>query len=147
MESRPPQGPEDVVGAWTLVGMERIDFETGDLDPGAFSSSPRGMLIYTAGGHMWVHAEHGEGRPALIPDHVAAPKADKARATETMITYGGRYRVEDGAVVHVVDMSWDPGYVGQEHVRHATLAGDRLTLHRASADGHPGWNIHWRRIE
>jgi len=142
-----PEGPEDVIGVWTLVGMERIDAETGALDATAFSAQPKGMLIYTPGGHMSAYTEHGSGRPALKPDHLTAPDADKARAIETVISYCGRYRVENGAVIHIVDLAWDAGYIGQEHVRHATLEGDRLTLYRAPADGHPGWNIHWQRAE
>ncbi len=146
-KSRPPIGPDDVVGVWALDGMVRQDAETGELDPTAFSANPIGYLIYTPGGHMSAFTEHGDGRSALKPDHVSAPDADKARAMETVISYCGRYRVQNGAVIHIVDVSWDPAYHGQEHVRHATLEDDRLTLYRAPADGHAGWYIHWRRVE
>jgi len=146
-EKRAPDSATDVIGVWTLTGMVREDAVTGELDAGAFSENPKGYLIYTPGGHMSAFTEHGEGRPALKPDHLSAPEADKARAMETVISYCGRYRVEEGAVVHIVDVSWDPAYHGQEHIRHAILEGDRLTLYRAPADGHAGWYIHWKRVE
>ena len=98
MSRRPPPAPtttqlrKQIVGMWTLVSVVYEDQETKARTP-VLGEKPRGRQIATADGR-WLALVTAEGRPV--------PKTDeqRAQALRTMISYSGRYRVEDGTRHH-----------------------------------------------
>jgi hypothetical protein len=68
------------------------------------------------------------GRPPIGGDLFSAPPQAQADAFATFMAYSGRFRVEGGDVVHTVELSMYPDWVGTEQRRHVRLDDDRLGL-------------------
>ena len=115
-----------VVGTWRLKRWEtraangRVAYPLG---PDAV-----GSLTYTPGGHVAV-AIMRTGRAAFAGDDLlGGTPEERAAAAAGYVSYCGRYEVRDGAVVHHVELSLFPNWVGSEQVRFAEVAGDELTI-------------------
>lgn len=117
-----------LVGAWTLV-----DYTTSDLD-GARVDRPlgpgaRGVLVYTADGHMSVQIA-SLGRALYAADELhGGTSAERALAAARYLAYAGRFEVgSEGVVTHLADISLYPNWAGRPIRRRATLRDDLLTL-------------------
>ena len=119
---------KQIVGLWTLVSVVYEDQETKERTP-VLGDKPRGRQIATADGR-WLALVTAEGRPV--------PKTDeqRAQALRTMISYSGRYRVEDGRVITKVEIAWNEAWVGGEQIALHPLRG-RPAVHRKPADAAP----------
>jgi hypothetical protein len=53
---------------------------------------------------------------------------ERAQALRTMISYAGRYRVEDGKVITKVEVAWNEAWVGGEQTRFIRFDGDILHI-------------------
>ena len=54
-----------------------------------------------------------------------------------MISYSGRYRVEDGKVITKVEVAWNEAWVGGEQVRFLRFEGDDLLFIESPPMPHP----------
>src|ERR671913_1475296 len=95
-----------LVGAWRLLSWEN---QAAD---GRFSVtiSRRGRAGFAAG------------------DLLGGTTEEKARAVEDFVAYAGRYSFHGDRVVHHVELSLFPNWVGSDQERWVELAGDRLTV-------------------
>jgi len=125
----PTQGKElSVGGAWTLVSYVRQ--ESGGSSSKPWGEKPVGYLMYLPDGHMSAMLT-AEGRtPAGAND--AEGQARRARLFANMTAYAGTYTVEGDRVVHHVEVSWIPDWVGTDQPRWATIEGDRLFIRTGS---------------
>jgi hypothetical protein len=90
-----------------------------------YGENPKGYLSYSADGRMQViGAASGRGVPA------SANPSDPERVAlyDTMFAYAGTYSLEDGKIVHHVDISWNETWTGTDQVRLFELNGNILTL-------------------
>ena len=89
---------------------------------------PRGLLMYTAGGHMSVQITAGD-RPLFGASGRGGSIEEAADALRTYIAYCGTYRVDDaeGAVYHEPECHSCPNGVGVP-LQRFTFTGDRLLL-------------------
>ncbi len=120
------QDAKSVVGTWKLISAWSST-EDGTKNEAPFGSSPSGVLTYGGDGRMTVLIANGERKP-LSADRVAAPEKERAEAFSTFLSYAGRYSVADGKVIHHVEISSFPNWVGTDLVRTVSLDGDRITL-------------------
>jgi hypothetical protein len=69
-------------------------------------------------------------RTAGETDLVSGTDAARRSAVSTFVAYAGTYRVAGDEVVHAVEMSLEPSWVGTEQRRQVRLSDDgrRLTL-------------------
>lgn len=106
---------ERFAGVWRLVSYETRQADGATAQP--FGADAVGMLIYTPDGFMSGQVMRG-GRES------------GREGTDGYIAYCGRYRVEEekGEVVHRVEASLYPGWVGSEQRRGYAFAGTRLVL-------------------
>jgi hypothetical protein len=109
-----------IVGTWKLVSVVYEDQTTKERTP-VLGEHPRGRQIATADGR-WLALVTAETRPIPTND------AERARALQTMISYTGRYRVEDGKVITKVEAAWNEAWVGGEQTRLIRFEGDRLFI-------------------
>jgi hypothetical protein len=109
-----------IVGVWKLVSVVYEDQVTKERTP-ILGEHPRGRQIATADGR-WLALVTAENRPVPTND------AERARALQTMISYTGRYRVEDGKVITKVEAAWNEAWVGGEQTRFIRFEGDRLFI-------------------
>ena len=117
----------DVAGSWSLLGWRTVD-AAGATIGYPFGEHASGTVFYSPGGAMQgqLAAEH---RPQLATsDPIGGSESDRAAAYSSYVAYWGRYRLEPGRIVHVVQSSLFPGWIGGEQVRYATLTDDVLTL-------------------
>ncbi|MDI1435670.1 lipocalin-like domain-containing protein [Polyangium sorediatum] len=119
---------KNLIGTWHLVSFEvrRID---GSIDS-PMGPHPRGLLIYTADGHMAAQLSHADRDPFSSGDiWSATPEAFQAAYT-SYVAYYGRYEVDEegGVVRHLVEGSLFPNWCGGAQARQVALDGDHLVL-------------------
>lgn len=163
-EQRPPEGagshadglgdghdlrPDQLVGTWRLTDWEALGDE-GDVSR-PFGDGPLGYVVYTRDGRMITTISRASRAP-IGGDLLAGPVGPRAAAFGSFLAYSGTFRVEGHDVVHHVEMSLFPDWVGTEQRRHAQLAegGSVLIL---STDPMPASGrmvqhcLRWERLE
>lgn len=120
---------KQIVGVWKLVAVDYEDQETKARTP-VLGAKPRGYQIATADG-LWLALVTAENRPV--------PKTDeeRAQALRTMISYSGRYRVQDGKVVTKVEVAWNESWVGGEQTRFIRFENNDLLHIESPPMPHP----------
>jgi hypothetical protein len=119
-----------LVGAWVLETYEAEDPDGTVREP--FGPAPLGLLVYGADGRMAVQAM--DLRRPRWERHAseAERRAQITAGADGYIAYAGRYEVEAGGgpptVVHHVEISLVPNWVGRAQRRQAVLDSDRLRL-------------------
>ena len=114
-------------GTWKLVSYEvrradgKVTYPWGD--------SPQGRLMYSEDGHVSV-AMMGSDRTAFAARELKlGTPQEKVAAADSYISYAGRYEVVDGnRVVHHVEVSLFPNWVGKDQVRSFQFDSNRLML-------------------
>lgn len=115
-----------LVGTWRLVSFEVRDAEGRITYP--FGRDAVGFITYSPDGHMAVQFGRAGRARVTTGDWVAAEPAEIAAAARDYIAYCGAYELRDGVVVHRVELSLLPNWIGGELVRLATFEGERVTL-------------------
>ena len=119
---------EDLVGTWQLESWT-IGYSNRDAFTYPYGEDPVGLLVYSDDG--WMSASIARRARDLLPDDVSfrkLPDALKAAAFSSYFHYAGRFRVQDGDVIHYVSQSLNPNFPGTEQLRHAELDGQTLVL-------------------
>jgi hypothetical protein len=117
-----------LVGAWRLVSYGAAGIGNGDvIEP--FGPQPQGLITYTPSGHMSVQIMRPE-RPDFRQGRLEAGLPEElAAAAIGYMAYGGTYEVPKGdLVVHHVELSLFPNWVGTTLTRVAGWDGERLRL-------------------
>jgi hypothetical protein len=115
-----------LVGTWKLVSYEVRDGCGEIIHP--FGQDPAGYITYTDEGFMCVAFMSADRPPVAAATLRAAGGEEKARAAESFIAYCGTYELRGETVVHHVEVSLYPNWIGTDLERTVDLAGDRLTL-------------------
>ncbi len=124
-----------LVGAWALLSC-RVRDADGATIAEPLGPRPGGLLIYTADGHVAVHA-------------MAAPPAARGAAADAYFGYAGTWRREGRLVRHAVDVASFPNWSGTVLVRDAELRDNVLVLSGESslADERAAlFVMTWRRV-
>jgi hypothetical protein len=111
---------DQIVGTWKLLSVMYEDQQTKELTP-VLGQNPKGSQIATPEGR-WLALVTAEGRKVPQTDE------ERAKALRSMISYSGRYRVEDNKVITKVEIAWNESWVGGEQVRFVRFEGDRLYI-------------------
>lgn len=142
---------DDILGSWIMVDRGTDSAEDQAQAAARYGGDPQGFMIFAPDGRMNAIVCWG-GRPPLAGDpawHADAPDADKIRAFDTYLSYGGEWRVANGTLTTKVRYALNPGWVGGDQVRRLEMEADGhliLKLSRAWPDGRVmnGW-VRWRR--
>ncbi len=124
-----------IVGRWDIVSWEqryddgRIVFPMGE--------SLEGFLLYSPDGTMaCLIARSGRAKfPSGLQWEGSA--AEKAEAYESILAYGGGYKVSGNSVEHHVSVSAFPNWAGGVQKRRFELAGDTLSITARMEEGTP----------
>ena len=130
-QSSAPTDAQKIVGTWNLVSVVYEDEQTRERTP-VLGEHPKGVQIATREGR-WLALVTADGR--RVPQN----DAERAQALRTMISYTGRYRLEDGKVITKVEAAWNEAWVGTEQIRAYRFEGDRLYL-ESPVMPHPNLN-------
>jgi hypothetical protein len=139
----------DLIGTWALRTWESVDEEGAIVLP--FGPDPIGYVVYTADGHM-ITAISESGRIPIGGDPFAGPSEGRLAAFASFIAYAGTFRVEGEDVIHSVEMSLLPDWVGGEQLRHVKLSPNRsrltLSTEPLTTAGRIGRHrLTWERVE
>jgi hypothetical protein len=135
---------EALVGAWSLASYEALAADGSVSHP--LGRHAEGLLVYAPNGLMSVQIMAAGRR---LWDH-GGSDAHRAEAAAGYLAYAGRYEVDEAAatVVHRVEISLVPNWVGTDQRRAVALDGDRLELTAAptAIDGERRTpRLSWRR--
>lgn len=116
------------VGMWRLLASEFRRQDGSVLHP--FGADAVGLLQYAPEGIMSVQIMRADRGAFRRNDQFAGEPEEIRRAFEGYIAYFGRYDVDVAReiVLHHIEGSWFPNWVGQIHQRFARFEENRLTL-------------------
>ena len=143
----PVNDREDIApffGSWDLVSFEHV-LPSGEAST-PFGNSPVGLLVYQAEGRMSAQVSTGSPTRLSSDDSLEASVEEAAGAWRTYFGYWGCFKVcpEDSVVVHRVQGSSFPNWIGTEQARHFRFDGaNRLILETESASGR--YTLTWQR--
>ena len=124
-----PKLADEIRGRWRLVSIESRDDASKEWER-RFGDAPIGYIQYGSDGFMSVQIGKMP-RPQFASGKDRSPTPEEGRdAYLGYVAYFGTYSVEESTrtVVHHVQGSLTPGYVGTDQQRPASLEGNRLTL-------------------
>lgn len=117
------------VGAWRLISWENRTADGRVSYPMGKGAS--GYILYTADGYMSVAIMAGD-RPDLTgSDPLGGTVEERALAAKTYLSYAGTYEIGVGEIIHYVQASLFPNWVGTTQRRFFAFDGRRLTLSTA----------------
>ena len=135
---------ENLIGAWRLIAFEAETDDGEVVLP--YSDSPDGRLIYTESGIMSAHLG-ASGRPGFA-DMGASGGARAVAAMKSHFSYAGRWRLDGDRVIHDVDMSIFPDWVGAEKIRTVAFDdGDMILTDNDPTGPLRVGRLRWRREE
>jgi hypothetical protein len=136
-----------LVGTWRLLSFEAQDEDGCITFP--FGQDVVGFITYTSEGYMSVQFGRADRARLSGADWAGAPSSEIAAAARGYIAYCGRYEIRDGDVVHQVESSLMPNWIGGDQVRQIAHRGDTITLSTPSLvfDGHQVVaTLVWQRV-
>ena len=120
---------EQFFGTWKLVSW-KIRRANGDLTDSPLGPNALGRIVYDPGGQVSVALMRPD-RPNFTSNHLTEATPEEIKSGfEGYISYCGSYEVNERErfVIHRLQLSWFPNWVGTEQKRYFEFAGDRLTL-------------------
>jgi hypothetical protein len=115
-----------LVGAWRLLSWENRAADGQITYP--MGADALGYLLYTADGRFSVTISRRGRAGFAAGDLLSGTTEEQARAVEGFVAYAGRYSFHGDRVIHHVELSLFPNWVGSDQERRVELAKDRLTL-------------------
>lgn len=123
------KGMNKFIGTWKLMSIDARR-SNGEVTSQRYGPNPIGYLIYDTTGHMAVQIMRPD-RPRFAADGIEQETAVEAKAAfDSYGAYFGTYEVNEaeGFVIHHVEGSIFPNYIGTEQKRFFELSGDQLVL-------------------
>jgi hypothetical protein len=117
---------DPLVGTWRLISWEnttadgRISYPVG--------TDPLGYITYSADGYVFVAIMRANRRRFSAGDLLRGTPEEKAHAAETYVSYCGTYELRGETVIHHVELSLFPNWVGVNQERLVEVRANRLTL-------------------
>jgi hypothetical protein len=115
-----------LVGTWRLISWENRSLDGEVSHP--LGQDALGYIAYNEDGYVFVAIMRSARSPFAAGDLLSATTAEKAEAAEAYVSYCGRYEFHGDTVIHHVELSLFPNWVGVAQERLVTINGNRLTL-------------------
>jgi hypothetical protein len=115
-----------LVGTWRLISWENRSLDGEVSHP--LGQDASGYIAYNEDGYVFVAIMRSGRTPFAAGDLLSGTTAEKAAAAETYVSYCGRYEFHGDTVIHHVELSLFPNWVGVAQERLVTIDGNRLTL-------------------
>lgn len=112
-----------------------------------YGEDPIGYLSYSADGRMQVI---GAAKVRRAPAGSSALDDERVALYDTMFAYAGTYSLEDGKVIHHVEISWNQVWTGTDQTRLFEVSGNTLTLTTRFSDPASGtetdYAVVWEKV-
>jgi Lipocalin-like domain len=115
-----------LTGTWRLISWENRD-EGGHISY-PLGKDALGYIMYNHDGYMFVAIMSPERTKFAAGDLLGGTTEERAQAAGTYVSYCGRYEFHGETVIHHVELSLFPNWVGVEQERLVEVRGDRMTL-------------------
>jgi Lipocalin-like domain len=118
---------DPLVGTWRLISWEnktadgRISYPVGTDALGY-------IITYSEDGYMFVAIMRPNRTKFSAGDLLGGTPEEKAHAAETYVSYCGTYDFRGETVIHHVELSLFPNWVGVDQERLVEVRANRLTL-------------------
>lgn len=106
----------ELIGTWRLVEWAFTVNESRPTHP--WGGDPAGLLTYTGDGRMSASLMSIGRPPTPTRTLSAAPIDIRAAAAAGYLSYAGAYTIEGGDVLHHIELSLMPNWVGKTERRH-----------------------------
>jgi hypothetical protein len=116
-----------LIGTWRLICWENRSVD-GQKISYPLGKDAVGYIMYNEDGYMFVAIMRPNRVRFVAGDLLGGSTEEKVQAADTYVSYCGRYEFRGGTVIHHVDVSLFPNWVGVEQERLVELRGNRLTL-------------------
>lgn len=137
--------PEEFEGTWRLLDW-RQEYDDGRLQH-PMGEHPVGLISYREG-RVYEIATSADRPDFVTGGQWDADDAEKAMAYSTSMCYSGTYLLDGDQVVHHVDLSVFPNFVGKGLRRTVGWDGTTMTLSGRMEEGTPQARtviLDWRR--
>jgi Lipocalin-like domain len=132
---QPPQSSleKQLIGTWRIVAFEDRKDKN---DPNSewtypYGKNPKGYFVYDETGHVMIQMMRTPPPSKFVSGHDNKPTPQEALAAyDGYVAYFGNYTVDEArhVVIHHVEGSLGPSYVGTDQERPFELLGDRLII-------------------
>lgn len=119
--------PAALLGTWVLTD-HAIEDAAGNVVERLFGDRPTGRLVYCGDGTVSVHLMSAGIRRLATHRVRGGTVQEKAAAYDGYLGYSGSWVLSGTTLVHHIDLSSFPNYVGTSQLRRIALIGDVLTL-------------------
>ena len=119
--------PNPLIGTWRLVSWENRSLVDGQISY-PLGKDAAAYIMYNQDGYMFVAIMGPNRLKFATNDLLSGTPEEEAQAEETYVSYCGQYDFDGDKVVHHVELSLFPNWVGVDQERLVELAGNRLTL-------------------
>ncbi len=116
-----------LIGTWRLISWETRSVDGQKINY-PFGKDAVGYIMYNQDGYMSVTISRPSREKFAAGDLLRASTQEKVQAAETYVSYCGQYEFRGETVVHHVELSLFPNWVGVEQERLVKLRGEQLTL-------------------
>src|SRR5918994_6733623 len=116
-----------LIGTWRLLSWENRSVVDGQVSY-PLGKDAVGYIMYGEDGYMSVAIMRSSRAKFAAGDLLGGSTEEKAQAASTYVSYCGRYEFRGGTVVHRVELSLFPNWIGVEQARLVEVTGDRLIL-------------------
>ncbi|HEY9674520.1 MAG TPA: lipocalin-like domain-containing protein [Waterburya sp.] len=114
------------VGSWRLISWENRD-DSGNVSY-PFGQDAIGYLIYTDDGYMSGTLMKANRPHFAGQDILGGSIEEQARAAQSYIHYCGKYEIQTNKVIHHIEASLFPNWVGINQERFFEFQGNQLSL-------------------
>ena len=114
------------VGTWRLVSLEmrKPDGQVGY----PLGHDAVGYLMYAEDGYMSVAMMNADRPKFASGDIRRGTIEEKVAASDTYVSYCGRYEIRDDKIIHHIAVSFFPNWIGVDQERAFKFDGNRLSL-------------------
>ena len=136
-----------LIGTWRLVSFKSKTVDGQVTDP--WGKNTVGYIMYNEDGYMSVSVMSANRSKFVSGDMKGGTAEEKAAAAGTYISYCGKYEIKGDAIIHHIELSLFPNWVGVSQKRIFKLDGNKLSLSTSPAlvDGvEQTFRLIWDRV-
>ena len=116
----------EITGTWKLKSFESRSKDGDVFYP--FGENPKGFLMYSKSGYMSGMISRADRSNLSVKNEISMDESEKASISEGFIGYSGKYEILDNKIIHHVEMSFIPNWIGKPLDRFYSFENDDLVL-------------------